>query len=170
MNFNGLKKLAKYRGYSKKDVSLQSEDHTEMVYTSENNESILCILCEEDININYVGKLNEKIKNYDRVIIVKNGKITPTAKTALQEISKLKEVEIFDYIEIEYCPIEHYLSPYYEVLSEQDIKILLDQYVSLQSQLPRMLFSDPVRRYFGWKKGTVVREIHEDFIYYRIVV
>ncbi|MEM5828324.1 MAG: DNA-directed RNA polymerase subunit RpoH/Rpb5 C-terminal domain-containing protein [Candidatus Aenigmatarchaeota archaeon] len=68
----------------------------------------------------------------------------------------------------------HFLSPKYSILSEEEKEELLKKYGAKLSQLPKILVTDPVVKALGAKVGDVIK-IERDIlgiksIYYRVVV
>ena len=67
------------------------------------------------------------------------------------------------------------LLPQHIVLLADEKRALLERYKLRDSQLPRILASDPIARYFGMSKGDVVKIIRASetagrYVTYRIVV
>ena len=54
---------------------------------------------------------------------------------------------------------KHVLVPQHMVLSNDEKKALLDRYKLTITQLPRMLLSDPISKYYGLKRYQVVKII-----------
>uniref|UniRef100_A0ACD5W9I5 Uncharacterized protein n=1 Tax=Avena sativa TaxID=4498 RepID=A0ACD5W9I5_AVESA len=68
----------------------------------------------------------------------------------------------------------HVLKPKHEVLTAEEKAKLLKEYNVVDSQLPRMLETDAVARYYGLSKGTVVKftydnELTVDHVSYRCI-
>ncbi|MEM5830241.1 MAG: DNA-directed RNA polymerase subunit RpoH/Rpb5 C-terminal domain-containing protein [Candidatus Aenigmatarchaeota archaeon] len=68
----------------------------------------------------------------------------------------------------------HFLSPKYSILSEEEKEELLKKYGAKLHQLPKILVTDPVVKALGAKVGDVIK-IERDIlgiksIYYRVVV
>ena len=105
-------------------------------------------------------------------MIITSAKLSQQAK---QQIENSKElvIEVFNISELVVNITEHELVPKHILLSEKDKKQLLLRYKIRESQLPKILVSDPVAKYLGLKRGDVVKIIRVSetagrYITYRI--
>jgi len=128
------------------------------------------------VGVQPVRKYCERMKQHEAVkgiIIVKEG-ITPFAKTAIDEMRPKYKLEHFKQIELLVDITEHELVPEHQVLNDTEKTSLLARYKLSESQLPRLQVSDPVARYFGLERATVVKIIRPSetagrYVTYRIV-
>ncbi|VDN98297.1 unnamed protein product [Rodentolepis nana] len=110
------------------------------------------------------------------ILILRDAGLTPAAKSAIAELLSNKiTMECFYENELMVNITEHKLVPEHIVLTAEEKQELLDTYRLKESQLPKMQSSDPVARYYGMKRGQVVRinrpsETAGRYITYRIVV
>lgn len=96
----------------------------------------------------------EGVKN---AILILRVDITPFAKQALQEVSDQYHLEHFKEAELLVDITEHTLVPEHVVLSQNQKADLLKRYRLKEMQLPRIQPNDPVARYYGMKRGQVVK-------------
>ncbi|GJN28348.1 hypothetical protein PR202_gb16458 [Eleusine coracana subsp. coracana] len=101
-----------------------------------------------------------KDDNLSRLILVLQGKIMSQPRESIKDIFPFK-VDIFQITELLVNITKHVLKPKHEVLTEEEKSKLLKEYNVKDSQLPRMLESDAVARYYGLGKGTVVKVIYD---------
>mmetsp|Transcript_93985 Transcript_93985/g.251607 ORF Transcript_93985/g.251607 Transcript_93985/m.251607 type:complete len:222 (-) Transcript_93985:112-777(-) len=116
-----------------------------------------------------------------RGIIVVRSPLTPFAKQAVSEAGqKLPgrtpiEIDVFLEAELLVNLTECNLVPKHEVMSEDLKEQVLKRYSVKDSQLPRIQFTDPMARYFGLRRGEVVKIIRASetagrYVTYRLCV
>jgi DNA-directed RNA polymerase I, II, and III subunit RPABC1 len=109
------------------------------------------------------------------IIILPEGAHTPAAlKNLAKTKSAGKHFEVFSQKEVLINITEHELVPRHRPLSPQQKDELLARYKLNESQLPRILATDPVVRYFGVDVGTVMEitrrsETAGRYVTYRLV-
>lgn len=108
------------------------------------------------------------------IIIVQTG-MTPSAKQSLTDMAPKYILEQFLEAELKVNITEHMLVPEHVLMTPEEKKELLDRYKLKESQLPRIQQGDPVARYYGLKRGQVVKIIRPSetagrYITYRLVV
>ncbi|GBG41301.1 hypothetical protein CBR_g74217, partial [Chara braunii] len=103
----------------------------------------------------YVGRMHQM--GVDRAVLVGRKKITPPAKKAIEEARTQHHIEVFLEEELLINVRDHGLVPQHIILSQQEQRALLCKYAVKATQLPRINHDDPVAKYFGLKKGQVVK-------------
>lgn len=114
---------------------------------------------------------------YHAILVIKNS-ISPFAKTEIQCLINEDppiNIEIFIEKELIVDITEHPLVPKHELLTEEEKQKLLKDMSIKESQLQRILLTDPVARYLGLKKHDVVKitrpsETSGTYVVYRIAV
>ncbi|EPQ52750.1 RPB5 subunit of DNA-directed RNA polymerase [Gloeophyllum trabeum ATCC 11539] len=102
-----------------------------------------------------LGILEEK--SIQRGIIIFPGNMTPSARKVIVAMSQQFKLEEFSESDLLVNITHHTLVPRHEVLSPEDKRILLERYRLKETQLPRIQLADPVARYYGLKRGQVVK-------------
>lgn len=121
----------------------------------------------------YCNRMQEE--NISRAIIVVSHGMTPSAKQSLSDMAPKYILEQFLESELLVNITEHMLVPEHVVMMPEEKKELLTRYKLKESQLPRIQEGDPVARYFGLRRGQVVKIIRPSetagrYISYRLLV
>ena len=112
----------------------------------------------------YITLMNELTVNHS--IIVYKNTVTPYAKQIIQSSEDML-IEIFSENELQYNPTKHRLVPKHEILNEEEAKNFKEKY---NGKFGGILVNDPISRFYGYKKGDVIRIIrNSNYITYRIV-
>ncbi|XP_061352887.1 DNA-directed RNA polymerase V subunit 5C [Gastrolobium bilobum] len=109
----------------------------------------------------------------NRLIIVVQSKMTAFARKELETCPL--EVEIIEMNDMLFNITKHVLQPKYEVLTDDEKRALLMKYNVEEKQLPYMLKTDPIARYYALRKGQVIKITHkgdlvDSLVAYRCVV
>ncbi|KAL7498502.1 hypothetical protein ACHAWT_006400 [Skeletonema menzelii] len=116
---------------------------------------------DEKVGVKPIKILTDRMKDeqVSNAILVLRGDITPFAKQAVMEMSDSFRIEHFKEPELLVDITEHTLVPEHQVLSQNEKQELLKRYRLRETQLPRIQPNDPVARYYGMKRGQVVKII-----------
>lgn len=109
------------------------------------------------LGITNIGILVQKMDSYKcrNAIIITSLPVSPSAKKKLQELLTYN-VDVFLESEMAYDPTEHYLTPKHRLLTtEQQRNFLAKNKIDLE-QIPIMLTSDMISRYYGYRPGQVI--------------
>lgn len=97
--------------------------------------------------------------NYKAGIMVTVGALSPQARKGINATSALTTLECFLLEDLLVNITHHDLVPTHVVLSKEEKTALLKRYRLKETQLPRILIKDPISRYYGLKRGQVVKII-----------
>ncbi|KAI8811801.1 RNA polymerase [Cladochytrium replicatum] len=115
----------------------------------------------ETLRISDMKKIYARMEDHkiSRAIVVCQKAPTPQSNKVIQEMADRFTLELFQENELLVNITKHSLVPKHEVLSPEEKKVLLKKYRLKEMQLPRIQPSDPISRYYGLKKQSVVRII-----------
>ncbi|KHN15236.1 DNA-directed RNA polymerases I, II, and III subunit RPABC1 [Glycine soja] len=92
------------------------------------------------------------------LILVVQSKMTSFAKKDLENFPfKVETIKIDDLL---VNITKHVLQPKYEILTDEEKQALLTKHNLDEKQLPHMLKTDTIARYYGLEKGQVVKITH----------
>lgn len=120
----------------------------------------------------YCTRMQEE--NIHRAIVVVQAGMTPSAKQSLVDMAPKYILEQFLESELLINITEHELVPEHVVMTPEEKQELLARYKLKENMLMRIQAGDPVARYFGLKRGQVVKIIRPSetagrYISYRLV-
>lgn len=146
-----------------------ADDPTDQMYVFFPDESKIGIKTVKS----YCQRMQEE--NISRAIIVVQQDMTPSARQALRDMAPKYILEQFLESELLINITEHELVPEHCVLTPEEKTELLQRYKLRESQLMRIQANDPVARYYGLKRGQVVKIVRPSetagrYISYRLVV
>ncbi|QRW03979.1 DNA-directed RNA polymerase RPB5 subunit [Ceratobasidium sp. AG-Ba] len=103
----------------------------------------------------FLGILDEKAITHGIIVFME--KMTPSARKVISAMSSQYSLEEFAESDLLVNITHHKLVPQHEVLTPVEKKALLERYRLKETQLPRIQLIDPVARYYGLKRGQVVK-------------
>lgn len=177
-----LKIMLLDRGYSVEETGFSplTEPQTVVcVYIATNAHDKIYVFMapeEKQLGKTYVQEILELVSDVKKHIIIATS-LGLTSYVAKEVISiENCKIELFKYSELQAAIGRHVLVPTYIVIPEQHVlNLLIRLHCEKKEDLPRMLDTDPVARYFNFESGTVLKLIHHipdwpGLEYYRVVI
>ncbi|EGF80785.1 hypothetical protein BATDEDRAFT_88106 [Batrachochytrium dendrobatidis JAM81] len=129
--------------------------------SSENDQLLVFFTDDDSVGIKPIKKICERMisQSIMKGILIYKKSLTPSANKVVQEMAPKYQLELFQESELLVNITQHTLVPVHEVLTVDEKKTLLARYRLKETQLPRIQPSDPVARYYGLKRGQVVKII-----------
>ncbi|GAA5920144.1 hypothetical protein JCM21900_006087 [Sporobolomyces salmonicolor] len=114
---------------------------------------------EASVGIKTMRKFIEilETQKISRGILIYKTSMTPSANKVITAMASQFTIEAFQESELLVNITHHVLVPTHEVLTPEEKKQLLLRYRLKDTQLPRIQLHDPVARYYGLKRGQVVK-------------
>ncbi|WVQ85986.1 hypothetical protein IAT38_008154 [Cryptococcus sp. DSM 104549] len=108
-----------------------------------------------------------------RGIIIWSEKMSPAAKKVLTDMQAEYSLEDFPESDLLVNITNHSLVPKHVIMKPDEKAALIKRYRLKETQLPRIMLTDPVARYYGMKRGQVMKierpsETAGRYITYRI--
>lgn len=179
------------RGYqiSEEDQNMNYEDFTDRL--EENAIQLIAISHENPLKMAYVtfilearsfskkdlvalkATMDEKYPTNEVTVIIVQDKQTPQIAKELQN-DEYKLYEIFSMKNLMFNITHHEIVSKHILLTQEEADLILKQYQTTRAQLPKLLTTDPVAKYYGMKAGDVCKIIRQspmtgESYYYRIL-
>lgn len=102
----------------------------------------------------FVHEVNDR--DYHTGVLVVGVSVTQSCQKLIPTVLP-KIVEIFHEQDLLVNITQHELVPKHQLLSHEEKKALLQRYRVKETQLPRILVTDPVAKYYGLRRGQVIK-------------
>lgn len=184
---NTLIEMISDRGYNTSNAILNYASFISLYPNAQSNPSVLNFIASKDNNslaIHFTSEEKLAKKNLEMlsneysaqgvetVVLVTFNKLNPACKALLKSIKLM--VEHFLIEELQFNITKHVLVPKHRIMSQAEVDKLLIDIKCQKSNLPTILTTDPVARYFGAKVDEVIEITRPSqtagiSIYYRAV-
>ncbi|XP_022638649.1 DNA-directed RNA polymerases II and IV subunit 5A [Vigna radiata var. radiata] len=103
-----------------------------------------------------------------RAILVTQMSLNHYFRKCINGLSSIFYLEVFQEAEL-LVNIKEHILPEHQILPEAEKKTLVEKYTVKEIQIPRVQVTDPVARYYGLKRGQVVKIIRPNLQYFIMV-
>eukprot|EP01080_Neovahlkampfia_damariscottae_P011148 gene11148-3970_t len=172
---------------NQKYTTISRERLTTMVEKEDDPSDTIMVMFPtyERIGLKEIKAIHEKMKksNVKRSILVLQAAQSSNQRVLSSQASRAIDgfktkgyiIETFKESELLINITQHSLVPEHIPLNDDEKKALTQRYKLKDTQLPRMLSSDPISRYYGLERGKVVKIIRSSetagrYVTYRIVL
>lgn len=158
-------------------------EHLDIVLThsTSGKKCLLSWVREEKIGVKHIKKIYDKMEKerIDDSCMICKYTVTVFGKKAIEEFNTTfsnKYIEYFEYSQMLIDITKHTLVPKHIVLTrEEKEKWFVTFSIKKESQLPKLHRTDAMARYYGLRKGDLVKIVRKsdadtEYIMYRIVV
>ena len=148
---------------------IQSIDSDDLVYTIKLDYPEIYYPNSDSTKNMYVKLLSQKVtgvskssnigefitihKNHPKILVVTS--ITTTANDTIRNDYPFSEVFLEKDLMID--KVKHISVPHHELLSDEDTKKVLDEYLVKKREMPKMFVTDPIARYYNAKVGQIFK-------------
>lgn len=175
-----INEMLRDRGYEIKQMTkdeLKLKKPQKEIFTCGKKNLLIIWVLGTKIKIDTINNLYSEYRSTDinNVIIVTDIGTTPPVKHIIPRLrSQGFKVEIFDISELKFNITKHRLVPKHIPLSQKEKMEIVNEYKCKESDLPKISINDPISRYFGLERGTLVKIIRNketttSYVTYRIV-
>ena len=173
--FSAIETIEEFEEYFK-------DPNNDLVFQNPTTRDVIVVVFtrESRIGNKSISPLLTRAKNHQAnhtIIVHPRGAIQSIIRKAHQTIEAKTsiKIEFFDYDELQYNVTKHMYVPRHKPLSNDEKEDLFLRYKISAQQLPIILKTDPVSRYYGAEPGTVMEitrrsETCGRYITYRVVV
>ncbi len=149
------------QSFGQDELTVLARQANSGVFTVEIKAKVLIVYFITKFRISEFTSTLKRTPDFELCLVVLNDKLTaPNART-IAEYSKKNACTIQTFIlnDLQYNITRHVLVPKHEVISDEtEVESLLKQLqVKSRHQLPSILRSDPIARYFGVKPGNIMK-------------
>jgi DNA-directed RNA polymerase I, II, and III subunit RPABC1 len=151
------------RGYEITEM----DDNNKIVAIDDKNETVCVFICDaEKFNVSKVQEYIVLMNSLDiKHCLIVYYDITPAAKKVIEDYKEIN-IELFHISSLQFNITKHRLNPKFEALTPEET---LEFKKRFGINIAVMLFGDPISKFYGFKRGTIIRVIRQDSIGYRIV-
>ncbi|KAH0676619.1 hypothetical protein KY285_024420 [Solanum tuberosum] len=172
-------KMSKQEFLQKYGVNMKRQDLEILKAKRNNDEKKIYVFFPEGAKVGvkemrpYAERLRQE--EISQAIFVVQQKLTPKSHQFISEVSTMLHLEVFQEAELVVNVKDHAIVPEHQPLTNEEKKSLLERYTVKESQLPRIQFNDPIAKYYGLKRGQIVKIIRPSetagrYVTYRYVV
>ena len=168
--------MCKDRGYQVPEVVASKEEMQKylteyqtvghfMMFLDQNDKKVAVIVIKSDSQISersIEGVANRVIEaDIYRAVLVSNRSLTSSAEKLLKKLENESKliIEFFTTSDLMINITHHEMVPRHIVCTREEKELVLKKYKAKESQLPKILVSDPVARYYGIRKGELMKII-----------
>jgi len=164
--------MIEHRGYI-----IIDQDDERILATRENRitkkEEQICVFITNTskFNVESIQEYISMMKKMDvwNCIIVYRDSATPVAKKIIEE-TKDMNIELFTEDELQYNITKHVLVPKHEIAFKKGTVGCVNFKKKYTDNIPIILKSDPVSRYYGYEKGDIIKITRRNgFVVFRVV-
>ncbi|KIO34278.1 hypothetical protein M407DRAFT_64359 [Tulasnella calospora MUT 4182] len=114
---------------------------------------------EKNVGIKTMKKLISILeeKKIGNGVLIYSHTMTPACRKVIVQMAHVYRLQEFAESDLLVNITHHKLVPKHEILSPEEKKMLLERYRLRETQLPRIMLTDPVSRYYGLRRGQVVK-------------